>query len=473
MDVAGQSSASVALSDALADMYHAFQETIVVERALVDGSLKNLVTFDDAKLEPVHRWFNFKEGYSPRLLPWVLARGLVPNNTRLQLLDPYCGVGTTLLASMSPPCDERISLAVGIERNPAIHAIAQAKTRWPLYSVDRIAATLACLRADKGRQDHVYAVPSLSTFSETRRGEKRAFAPTVLQDLLYYQQWIAGACGETAESAFFMAAWTAIIEKASNTRKDGRALRLLPEVTTGDVKALLLAQCEVMLADVRALQGASQRTHEVPMCRTQRTRVLLGDARELPFDDGAFTLICYSPPYLNNIDYTEVYKLELWLRGDVTSHDAFRALRLSTFRSHPSIIFPHSALCDGLDHDAWIVRLKAALLAALPEDRFLSMRRRLFAGYIDDLILSLREQHRVAAPGAPIICVIGNSLHGGAQKVLVCSDLLIAAAAQAVGLVVDRLQIARQLPRRDHQNGWLRETILVMHKPHAIQDDSL
>lgn len=193
----------------------------------------------------------------------------------------------------------------------------------------------------------------------------------------------------------------------------------------------------------------------------------------MPFDDGAFTLICYSPPYLNNIDYTEVYKLELWLRGDVTSQDEFRALRLSTFRSHPSIMFPPSALYDEFDSDAWIVRLRTALLAALPEDRFLLMRCRLFAGYIDDLILSLREQQRVAAPGAPIVCVIGNSLHGGQQKILVCSDLLIAAAAQAVGLVVDRLQIARQLPRRDHQNGWLRETIVMMHKPHDTRDGLL
>ena len=95
------------------------------------------------------------------------------------------------------------------------------------------------------------------------------------------------------------------------------------------------------------------------------------------------------------------------------------------------------------------------------------MRQALFSGYIDDMLLTLKEQIRVAAPGSPIVCVVGNSLHGGKDNptVPVCTDLIISAAANAVGLGVDHLQIARQLPRRDNKNGWLRETIIIMQKP--------
>jgi hypothetical protein len=91
----------------------------------------------------------------------------------------------------------------------------------------------------------------------------------------------------------------------------------------------------------------------------------------------------------------------------------------------------------------------------------------LFSGYIDDVILTLKEQLRVAISGAPIVCVVGNSLHGGRDNptVPVCSDLFITAAAEAVGFEVDHLQIARHLPRRDNKNGWLRETIIVLKKP--------
>jgi len=457
-----QLTAPTAVPDVLAAMYHAFQDTLIVDQAPADNALKSLVTFDDARTEPIHRWYGFKEGYSHRLLGWLLSQGIMPNDGHVRILDPYCGVGTTLLASMAPPCGNRIDTVAGVERNPAILSIARAKISWTQYKIERIEELLKRLRDDRGRCGRYYAVPALSTFTETRSSGKRAFAPASLQDLLYYRAWIDAACAHTIEHRFFMLAWLAIIEKASNTRKDGRALRLVPETGTVDVKALLLAQCATMLADLVAMRdaGLGGRDYSIPSAYA-----IGGDARDLPFVDGAFTMLCYSPPYLNNIDYTEVYKLELWLRGDVTTQDEFRSLRLSTFRSHPSVFFPPTSLCDELDGNEWIVRLKSALLSALPADPYRHMRRWLFAGYIDDLILSLREQYRVAAPGAPIVCVVGNSLHGGQQRVPVCTDLLIAATAQAVGLIVDRLRIARQLPRRDHQNGWLRETIIVMHKP--------
>jgi hypothetical protein len=130
-------------------------------------------------------------------------------------------------------------------------------------------------------------------------------------------------------------------------------------------------------------------------------------------------------------------------------------------------MFPKTSLCDELPSTTWIQKLKKGLLDSLPEDRFHLMRQSLISGYIDDTIKTLKEQYRVASPGAPIICIVGNSLHGGKANhtVPVCTDLLIAAAAQVVGLNIDHLQIARQLPRRDNKNGWLRETIIVMVKP--------
>jgi hypothetical protein len=447
--------------DCLTDIYHAYEGKITVIPAPEDGSLKSLVTFDSSKAAPVHRWYPFKEGYSHNLLLTLQNKGIISRKSGTHLLDPFCGVGTTLLSSQLSERNEYIKKAIGIERNPAISFIAKSKLSWHQYRTRVINKMLAHLRLPRRGRRPTYSIPELSTLTAVRENGKCAFELKVLQDLLFYRNWIMNNCAGTPELDFFMLAWTSVIEQASNTRKDGRALRLLEVSETPNVKELLIAQCEFMLEDLESLIGRSTKAKGI-------TKVILGDGRCLPFTDSSFTALCYSPPYLNNIDYSEVYKLELWLRGDIASSDQFYSLRLSTFRSHPSITFPRTSICDNLKPTTWIRRLKSALIAALPNDGYREMREALFSGYIDDMLLTLNEQARVATPGAPIVCVVGNSLHGGKNNptVPVCTDLLISAAAKAVGLGIDHLQIARQLPRRDSKNGWLRETIIVMRKPY-------
>ena len=444
------------MSQALADIYHSFNDKLNVIAAPEDGSLQSLVTFNDTRVEPIHRWYTFKEGYSSNLLSWLHDENIIKGSRPLRLLDPYMGVATSLLAAQLRHAKPG-AIAVGIERNPAIRAIAYAKIQWPYYDTTRIQRLIDELVVAPGRLGEIYPIPNLSTLTAVREDGRRAFDPAVLQDLLYYQSWVDKRCQSLPERDFFLLAWTAIIGEASSTRKDGRALRLLGSVRHPCVRSLIVTRAIMMLHDVCAVQSRG--------CAVGEVYALAGDARRLPFGTASFSAACYSPPYLNNIDYSEVYKLELWLRGDVNNADDFRALRLGTLRSHPSIQFPETTICDELKGQTWIRRIRRCLLDALPDDRYKNMRRVLFSGYIDDMLLTLAEQKRVTEPGAPIVCVVGNSLHGGENKVLVCTDLIIAAAARAVGLQVERLQVARQLPRRDHQNGWLRETIIIMRNP--------
>lgn len=452
--------------DRLTDLYHNFEQKISVLPVSADESLKSLVTFDDSKTSPIHRWYPFKEGYSPKLISTLHKKGILPNKRNgLRLLDPFCGFGTTLLSSQLIQEPISVTTAIGVERNPAIFFIANAKLNWHKYRTRIIKALLEKLKLPHRGRRHHYSVPQLSTFSVVRPNGKRAFYEKQLQDLLFYREWITSTCFGEPEFDFFMLAWTAIVGRASNTRKDGRALRLLNVSDSPNVKELLIEQCELMLEDISVLKRKVRKVETL-------TQVTLGDGRSLPFKSSSFSALCYSPPYLNNIDYSEVYKLELWLRGDITNQQQFQSLRLSTFRSHPSITFPKTSICDNLPSTTWIRRLKSGLLNSLPKDRYQVMRESLLSGYIDDTIKALKEQYRVVAPRSPIICIVGNSLHGGKANptVPVCTDLLIAAAAQAVGLGIDHLQIARQLPRRDNKNGWLRETIIVMQKPQKSAD---
>jgi hypothetical protein len=445
--------------DSLTALYSTYENNICVLPAPPSGSFENLVTFDNCKTEPIHRWYTFKEGYSHRLIGTLEKQGIISAAASTILLDPFCGVGTSLLSCQLQSANGNSRTVIGMERNPTIHSIARSKLNWRAYRLGTIKQSLETLKLPKRGRRPRLSVPELSTFNSTRKNGKRAFHPEVLTDLLFLRERINQECGLTPELDFFMLAWTAVIEQASNTRKDGRALRLIESPEVPDVAELFIAQCELMIEDLESMATK----HGQSITAT----AILGDARFIPFKENMFTGLCYSPPYLNNIDYTEVYKLELWLRGHVKTQEEFRSLRLKTFRSHPSITFPATSICDRLSPQTWIRRLKNALIGSLPSDKFRQMRKTLFSGYIDDMLLTLKEQKRVAKPGAPIVCVVGNSLHGGNadHSVPVCTDLLISAAARAVGLGIDHIQVARKLPRRDSKNGWLRESLVVMQKP--------
>lgn len=99
-------------------------------------SLGSLVVSSCNESVAVHRWFRYKEAYSAHLLETVLALVGAEARKRLVLVDPYCGVGTSLLSAQIVP--NRIRMAIGIERNPFVAFIARSKLSWRLISAGEI-----------------------------------------------------------------------------------------------------------------------------------------------------------------------------------------------------------------------------------------------------------------------------------------------------------------------------------------------
>jgi len=434
--------------------YHSYEQTLPLCHATNEHAA--LTRFNGNRGIPIHNWFMFKEGFSANLLSWICNDLPFDLNKAEAILDPFCGVGTSLLSAQLAYQGNHHLLLIGVERNPFIHFVAQAKLKWPYYNVSTIRELkeeLLCSLGNFNNRD--YPVPALSTIQN-----HEVFAANIVQDLLAYRQRIEAVCGDWIERDFFMLGWAAIIEKVSGVRKYGRGLCFAKKPHIPIVAQALEDQWNNMLRDLEVMQ--QERTHNSKVY----DRIILGDGRVLALSDESFDLIVYSPPYLNNIDYSEVYKLELWLSGYVTDQDSFRELRRATMRSHPSIRFPETHLLDTLPEETWPRQLRGALLASLPDDENRVWRRRLICGYLDDIYQSLLEQFRVAVPGAPVICVVGNSLHGRkSHSILVATDLLICALAQTVGFVTTRLQVARYLSRRQYSDALLRESIIIMRKP--------
>jgi len=80
-------------------------------------------SFTDNMKLPVHRWFRYSAGFSAEWAESVIKKRK-GGSGNLEVLDPFCGSGTTLLAA----CSQGVT-STGFEQHPFIARVARAKTR--------------------------------------------------------------------------------------------------------------------------------------------------------------------------------------------------------------------------------------------------------------------------------------------------------------------------------------------------------
>lgn len=445
-------------SKALEEYYKSFEATLRVSN-LSYGSLRFLSTFNGNKALPVHRWFTYKEGFSAGLFDWVAEKtGLATSSEPLSLLDPFCGVGTSLLSAQLSSI-ARPKCLTGFEINPFVSWVANTKLNWHTYNQKMIRQQADAILNEASLKTRLANnVPSLSTLNNPKY-----FPIETLNSLLALRRAIF-ECSTYPETNFLLLGWSAIIEEVSNLRKDGRALRYEPKSDAKPILERLRMKWDGMLSDLVYLKENAFLSLDLESIEAE---ILVGDGRSLAMlnsGETEYDLILYSPPYPNNIDYTEVYKLELWLNNYVNEAQEFRELRRKTFRSHPSVRFGDSEGVSNFDQSLPAYRMLDMILNAIPHDHQEVWRRRLYRQYVEDIYLSLMSQYAHARKGGFVVCVVGNSVHGKkASSFCIAADLIIAALAQEIGFDVLELVITREFTRRD-PSPLNRESILILQK---------
>jgi hypothetical protein len=421
------------------------------------GNYATLVTPNGNSTEPIHRWFHFKEAFSHRLVHRILKDDeVVPLGAALALYDPFTGSGTSAVSSAQLVQSGDLDSAHfwGRESNPYLHLLASAKLQLlqdpPSDFITFAGTVVAEALAPKARKA---PIPDLSTF---RRPEY--FDTERLHRLLALKAAIQ-RCSEPGDQLATLArvCLAAAIEPSSNLRRDGRTLRYAPNKSVSD--------------PIKQFIEVAEKVHEdSPAHRTEITgKILLEDSRSSNPDSaelGKVDLAVFSPPYPNNIDYTEVYKLEAWLLGLIEDQTQFAAQRRRTMRSHGSLTWDDDYEFERSAALAQMSSLLDPLLGAIPAgDRYYQKRRQLVLGYADDMrrvIQSIYDRLRV---GGVMACVVGNSLHGRPpNQILIAADLLIATIADMCGFVVTRLEVARYPSRRRTESAFLRESVVFARK---------
>lgn len=427
----------------------------------------SLVGSAELALQPIHRWYYYKEAFSPKL-PGLMLEKLGAGRTRC-VADVCAGVGTTLLSLQTSAAVEQI---IGIEYSPFAHFAAGTKLNWWRLSAGRLRKHINRL-AEYGL-DPTLPIPNLAAFSNAE-----IFRAQVRTALVSARAAIQSD-GELTkhERAFFLLGLAAIVEDVSGAMKDGRALRIRRDRTrkqrgltpasgaqAGDgTRVVLRNQWLAMVEDL------VERHSDVKAAKAKAVQLHRGDARDLAgLEKQSVGLCSYSPPYLNCIDYTEVYKLELWLLELVRNQSEFRHVRMGTLRSHPSVKFEDRNDLEGVDADvvSAVNDLADFLDGRLPRPGTGAMIK----NYFSDVYQMLVEQARVLEPGGHFACVVGNSTFSrrdvvGDKRVEkwrmpILTDVIIAHLAEAAGFAETAIWHARDLRPRNVSAGAARESIVV------------
>jgi DNA modification methylase len=403
---------------------------------------------------PIHRWFRYREGFSPALIG-ELGLGV-------RILDPFCGSGSIMVGSA-----QQSRSAVGIDVNPLAAFVASVKLT-PLKDRDLKTAANFGDRFE-GEMEHVEPWPAPGL-----RIADKVFEPDVLEAVLRLRALIERRCeGNRRVRDFLFLAWLSILQDVGSYFKEGNGIkyRNRKRLRTGYVarldgqwqeerfgadqcafvRATYKAKLVEMLADVHAWRSgdwASQRVIEGNS---------LEEAERL--DAESFDSVIFSPPYANRFDYFESQKVELWFGDFVRTYEDMIALRKRSVRSHlgaalngdiaplPEI----DALIDLIDPDSYAVRMRVPAL---------------IRGYFSDMARILQRCRQLLKGDGSCFVVVGNSAYGG---VIIPTDAIIAHLARRAGfdhadvIPVRHLTVAPQqrLELRGREE-FMRESIVVM-----------
>ncbi len=351
-------------------------------------------------------WYLMPEAYSAQLVHAAIEEfELGAGHT---VLDPFCGTGTTLVASML-----RGHNALGIEINPFLCFASRTKTRTDLDPSTLKLETevlLAEARPILKRMDGEAGCPAalgdqLPDMPRLERWIARRVACKVLALRRCIEEYVSQQHRDVP-----MLALASILRSVSNMKLSPHAFGSREVKRDAPVMCMFERKLSKMLDDVQWLQ--ERKAHEA----LGRAEVIQADVREAgglshPLLPAALAIT--SPPYLNNLDYTMQTRLELFFLGFVKDMNELKALRKRMMVSDAKAMYR--------DVEDWrrVERVESIRLVAEAIDERLGHRGwgwdygRMTRQYFGGLLRAMEAVRSMLAPGAHLVMILGESAHGG------------------------------------------------------------
>lgn len=419
---------------------------IKTENVSVD-MVANLSNAVDTVNLPRHRWYYYKEGFSPNLVNKAIDELHLGNKDLV--LDPFNGSGTVTLTSAI-----RGIPSVGVEVNPFTAFIARTKS----HTVDaKELETLSKSMVEFIKNDS-HAISrwiGISTFTENENLSKWLFNKPVADAYESGFRFMESVNSTGIKDILKLALISSLMANG-NARRDGKCFKYKKGwQTNGCDKASFV---EALSDKLRICLEDVKMTHVevLPLIVCEDSRSFLNR------DDGnVYSLCITSPPYLNTFDYTDIYRPELFMGGFIPNSEALYHLRLSTVRSHVQALWPTPTERDfGPDYS----NVMAYLLSH--QDMLMCKRIPLMVqAYFEDMKEIMEKLWVKMKDGGHVWIVVSTSAYAGME---IPVDTIIGHIGTTAGFSLKEIKKLRDIRKRKTKNSgnidFLRESLIKLVK---------
>ncbi|MFA5929692.1 MAG: DNA methyltransferase [Candidatus Micrarchaeia archaeon] len=390
--------------------------------------------FAKNKTLPIHRWIPWIAGFSKDFVDSAIKTRM--GKRRGLILDPFCGVGTTLLSAIYHGHN-----AVGFEINPYAALASKVKSRAHLFDFEQIKMEIARFKTYYAL--HIESEETSGVAPLKFKTKIEFYSPRVLRKVLVVKSFIESIDNADVQE-LFKAAFGATLVKYSNysyepslgTREAAGKKR----IDDYDVVSAIEEKLDEILTDI---------SYSKKVAKKKR----FGDAKIIAdsffnyskyIKAGSVDLIITSPPYLNNYHYIRNTRPQLYWLDLILGSEDLKKLEKSNFGKYWQTVRQEKPISlDFRTNDGEIESCIASIRNTNHDGASYGG-----AGWANYVTTYLNDCNRFSQgikyclkKGGCALVVIGNNI---IQGVPVPTDVFFGKIAELNGLRVTKIHILRE-----------------------------
>jgi hypothetical protein len=386
--------------------------------------------------EPLHRWVPWIAGFSGAFVAEVLDHANCLDPRSATVLDPFAGVGTTLVEGL-----KRGYNVVGFEINPYAALACEVKLaslHCKLKPLGDAISQLADL-ADASSKGRVHAKSKVPSSFKSRTP---FFSPTVEHDVLLLQDFIAEQKSNFLKKTMKIALGAIMVSFSNYSYEPSLSTRSAvgkKPVISADVFGVFRDKLLEIQADIRHFRRHMKRFTYRPEAKIYQ-HSYLNDASLLA--PHSIDVLVTSPPYLNNYHYIRNTRPQLHWLGLVNGNGDLKTLERENFgrfwqtvRSGPPIQL--SFQLPKLQQVLSTIQRRNPNRGAYGGMGWANYA----AAYFNDCDRFFRVTRPIMKPGGLVVVVIGNNI---VQGIHIETDQFLAQIAERHGFKVDGMHRVRK-----------------------------